>query len=162
MQCCRLSCLADALLNKGCKKKTLHHPCPLETTSFRLLGFIVWHEDRIWRGERLCKLSILGCMHRFYLLRLKCTEPEFNKLSALMSFIPLFIPYLIASMTLSLLVCQSPLSFHPHFSHIYSQFLIFLLLSFHFPIFLFSLALSPTVFPSISLGLLPSLVQYSG
>lgn len=70
-------------------------------------------------------------MHLSYLLCLKCTRPGFDKHSALMSFIPLFIPYLLTSMTLSLiffyfrLLVASVLSpsFLTHFSLVFFNLL---------------------------------------
>lgn len=121
VQCCWVSRIAYTLLNKGCKTpftQVLLKPLPLGSS-------LLLYDVRVgWGvGDRLCKLSIWRCMHLSYLLCLKCTRPGFDKHSALMSFIPLFIPYLLTSMTLSLIfffffVCLLPPSFLPHFSHI--------------------------------------------
>lgn len=51
-------------------------------------------------GDGLCKLSIWRCVHLSYLPCLECTRLGLDKHSALMSFIPLFIPYLFTCVTL--------------------------------------------------------------
>lgn len=101
VQCCWVSRIAYTLLNKGCKTPFTHvllKPLPLGSS-------LLLYDVRVgWGvGDWLCKLSIWRCMHLSYLLCLKCTRPGFDKHSALMSFIPLFIPYLLTSMTLSLI-----------------------------------------------------------
>lgn len=130
VQCCWVSRIAYTLLNKGCKTPFTHvllKPLPLGSS-------LLLYDVRVgWGvGDWLCKLSIWRCMHLSYLLCLKCTRPGFDKHSALMSFIPLFIPYLLTSMTLSLIffifVCLLPPSFLPHFSHI--SLWVFLIFSF--------------------------------
>lgn len=108
-------------------------------------------------GEGLCKLCIWRCVHLSYLLCLECTRPGFDKHSALMSFIPLFIPYLLTCMTLKLFffVSLSPLSFLSHYAHsdvFYTTaplilFFFFFLWLFLPSYLLLSVALSPSVCP---------------
>lgn len=59
-------------------------------------GMWGWGEDR---GEGLCKLNIWRRVHLSYLPCLECIGPGLDKHSALMSFIPSYVPYLFTCVT---------------------------------------------------------------
>lgn len=113
-------------------------------------------------------------MRLSYLLCLECPRPGLDKHSALMSFTPLFIPYLLTSMThsLSFFFPLSPLSSLPLYSHsdvflsTAPLFLLFLL-TVSLCSTILSFALSGTfsllsVFLRLSPRYSPSLFQFQG
>lgn len=121
----------------------------------------------VWEvGKGLCKLSIWRCVHLSYLFCLECTRPTLDKPSALMSFIPLFIPYLFTCMTLSL---SFPFFFSlrvtfvisptlcTHYSPSFSVFFFFSSFCFIFCTFSVHPAFSDSFLVALS-----SLFQYSG
>lgn len=88
----------------------------LKPLPFRSSG-LLWDVRVGWGVEEgLCKLNIWRCVHLSYLLCLECAKPGLDKHSALMSFIPLFIPYLLTCMALSVSFC---FSFARHLCHYY-------------------------------------------